>query len=267
MSTSSIVHQWENIDFKSIFIILVTAWVSAGLVRIILRAFAQALPDRLRVYVLPWIPAFRLEILTSAIMLAAPHIIRPSTENALALIGTVGLALGFAVKDYVSSVVAGIIALFERDYRVGDWIELGGHYGEVKKIGFRAIHLATIDDNEIIVPHAQLLTSPVLNATSGNVGLQCTVGFFLHPDHDADRANAILLEVTSASELAASEPPIKISVSEIPGATRYIVRVYAKDSRDQYRLKTAVTLRAKAELRKAGIMSAVYPFSVSSNLK
>ncbi len=43
-----------------------------------------------------------------------------STQNLLAITGTISVALGFAFKDYVSSLIAGVVALFEIPYRVGD---------------------------------------------------------------------------------------------------------------------------------------------------
>ena len=266
MDASSILHRWDDIDFKVVLAIVITAWVLMWFVRMTLRGLTRLLPVSWRVFVLPWIPACRFAILVGAIALAAPHVVHTSAENVLAILGAIGLALGFAVKDYVASVIAGIVTLFERDYRVGDWIEFGGHFGEVKKIGFRAVHLVTVDDNEIIVPHANLLTSTVVNATSGNLGLQCTADFFLDPDHDADQAHKILLDIAKASELAAQEPPVVVAVKEIPGATRYTVRVYAKDSRAQYKLKTETTLRGKVHLRAAGIKSASFPYTVSTSV-
>ena len=266
MDTFSILHQWDDIDFKVVFAIVTTAWVLMWFVRMVLRGITRLLPASWRVFVLPWIPACRFAILVGAIVVAVPRVVHTSTENVLAILGTIGLALGFAIKDYVASVIAGIVTLFERDYRVGDWIEFGGHFGEVKKIGFRAVHLMTVDDNEIIVSHANLLTSTVVNATSGSLGLQCTVDFFLDPDHDADQAHKILLNIAKTSELAAQETPVVVAVKEIPGATRYTVRVHAKDSRAQYKLKTETTLLGKAQLRAAGIKSASFPYAASTSV-
>jgi len=52
--------------------------------------------------------------------LSVPLLIEPSVQNMVALLGTLGLGLGFALKDFVSSLVAGLVAVWEMPYRNGD---------------------------------------------------------------------------------------------------------------------------------------------------
>ncbi len=262
MDFLSAVRAWDNIDAQTVLVIIIVAWIAMMTVRYALRQLADRLPMPYRLHVLPWIPGLRFLILIAAIILAIPHVFHTTGESLLVVIGTAGLALGFAIKDYVSSVIAGAVSLLERSYRVGDWIEYGGHYGEVKKVGFRAVHLATVDDNEIIVPHANAWTATVLNATSGSVKLQCAVNFYLHPEHDAALAKSILTQVAQANELADHEKPVIVTVREILGATQYIVRVYANDSREQYALMTGVTVDGKSALNQSGIKFAAFHYGL-----
>ena len=51
-----------------------------------------------------------------------------SRENILAVTGAVAVALGFAFKDYASSIIAGIVGIFEGSYRVGDRIKIGDDF-------------------------------------------------------------------------------------------------------------------------------------------
>ncbi|WAR45107.1 mechanosensitive ion channel domain-containing protein [Methylomonas rapida] len=73
-------------------------------------------------------PAIRLLIIVAAIFLLITHLMEPTLQNFIALLSAVGLALGFALKDYVSSQIAGIVTLFEIPYRVGDWISIDGSH-------------------------------------------------------------------------------------------------------------------------------------------
>ena len=75
-----------------------------------------------------------------------------SRENVLAVTGTVAVALGFAFKDYASSIIAGIVGLFEAPYRVGDRISIDDEYGEVISYGLRGIRVRTPSDNIVTVP-------------------------------------------------------------------------------------------------------------------
>ena len=81
-----------------------------------------------------------------------------SQDNLLAVTGTVAVALGFAFKDYASSVIAGIIGLFEAPYRVGDRVQIEEFYGEVVSYGLRGVRLRTPDDNIVTIPHNKIWT-------------------------------------------------------------------------------------------------------------
>jgi small-conductance mechanosensitive channel len=81
-------------------------------------------------------------------------LIVPSWENVLGLVTGTRLVLAFALKDYGSCLLAGLATIFERTYQPGNWIEIGGAYGEVRSVGLRAVRLVTLDDTEIIVPHS-----------------------------------------------------------------------------------------------------------------
>ena len=83
------------------------------------------------------------------------------------MLASVGLALAFAFKDYGGSLVAGVVTVLENNYQPGDWIELGGAYGEVKSIELRATRIVTADDTEVIVPNSRIWSGSIANATSG----------------------------------------------------------------------------------------------------
>ena len=106
-------------------------------------------------------------IILTAALLIVPLVIKPTRENVLALVGATALAVGFAIKDYISCLIAGIIFLFERPYRIGDWIQIGETYGEVIHLGLRTVLVRTIDANDITIPHSALWTGQLSNATSG----------------------------------------------------------------------------------------------------
>ena len=160
---------------------------------------ANRLHGRARHYLLASVPLLRLVLIVVALGLALPIIVEPSLRNMVALLGAAGLAIGFALKDYASSLIAGVVAAFEQPYRPGDWIELDGHYGEVVHVGMRTVALVTADDDFITVPHLKLWTSAVRNANNGSPVLQCAAAFHVTPDHDARLARAVLEDVALTS--------------------------------------------------------------------
>ena len=93
---------------------------------------------------LPFLRAFTTGL---AIVILLNLYLNLSANNVIAITGTVAVALGFAFKDYASSLIAGIIALFESPYQVGDRVKIGDHYGEIISYSLRGILIKTPDDN------------------------------------------------------------------------------------------------------------------------
>lgn len=220
---------------------------------------ANRLHGRRRHLVLALVPLLRLLIVLATVLLIIPMVIDPSLQNMVAVLGSLGLALGFALKDYASSLVAGVVAVAEAPYRNGDWVDIAGHYGEVVHVGMRAVQLLTPDDNLVSIPHLKLWSEPVINANDGGPTLQCSADFFLHPAHDGALVRGLLRDVALTSAYLAMGQPIAVVAQEFPWGTRYRLRAYPIDGRQQFRFVTDLTLRGKAELRRAGLGFAAAP--------
>ena len=240
-----------------------SAWIEiaaiAAVAVLLVRASQRALPwianrlhGRARHYLLASVPLLRLVLIVIASGLILPIVIEPSLRNMVALLGAAGLAIGFALKDYVSSLIAGVVSAFEQPYRPGDWVELDGHYGEVVHVGMRTVSLVTVDDDTIIVPHLKLWTSAVRNANNGSPVLQCAANFLVHPQHDARRAREVLEDVALTSPFMYFDAPVVVSIAEETWGTRYTVRAYPVDPRQQYRFVSDLTVRGREALARIG---------------
>ena len=227
------------------FIMVITRWATSNA--------AEKVPPRYRMVVLRAKPIIRLVISIITLAVIIQILIEPSFNNLIILFSSVALVVGFAFKDYGSSLIAGVIAVFENTYQPGDWIEIDGAYGEVKVVGVRAVHIVTLDDTEVIIPHSRLWSSNVFNATSGNRSMLCVADFYLHPDHDAALARKHLAEVAQTSSYRKPESPVTVIVLEKPWGTHYRVKAYVKESREQFLFLTDLTVRGKEVLRSLGI--------------
>jgi small-conductance mechanosensitive channel len=79
------------------------------------------------------------------------------------LISALGVGIGFGLQNVVNNFVSGLILVFEHPVQVGDSVEVGTTFGEVRKIGFRASVLRTPDGADVIVPNSELIGSRVIN--------------------------------------------------------------------------------------------------------
>ena len=249
----------KHLTFEN-FLLLVGAVIAARVLTAALKlAFtrlAEKSAPRWRIHILGWMPLARLSIVFATVAFIVSLLIVPTWQNVVALLAGAGLVLSFALKDYGSCLLAGLAMIFERAYQPGDWVEIGGAYGEIRSVGLRAVRLVTLDDTEVIVPHSVIWEEAIFNATSGNHTVLCVAEFFLHPDHDGFLVQERLRGLAATSPLWLPESAISVIVEEQPWGTKYRLKAYARDSREQKKFTTDLTLRAKAVFRELGLRSA-----------
>lgn len=236
-----------------IAVIVLFAWLAVWLSKRIIPWLASQLHGKQRLYTLSLVPMVRIAILVVALLLIVPLIIEPTLQNMVAVMGAAGLAIGFALKDYVSSLIAGIVAIHEMPYRPGDWVSVDGVYGEVKHIGVRTVELVTSDDTVIWVPHLMLWNNLIHNANNGGPSLMCVAEFYLRPQHDAFIVRDALEDIALTSPFLQLNKPVAVTLNEAPWGTHYRLKAYPIDPRQQFQFITDLSARGKQRLLELGI--------------
>jgi small-conductance mechanosensitive channel len=247
---------WADIDVSTIVLALAGAWLVAILSAKLVRWLSPRVPVRLRYYLQPWPPIIRLIVIVAATAVVIPLILVPSPEAMFALAGSGAVALGFAFKDYVSSLIAGVVVLFERPCSVGDWVRVGGVYGRVTAMRLRVIELVTPDDDKVSIPLSTLWAHPIHNANAGRPDLMCVAEFFLDPQHDPLAVHRALEDVGLTSAHRNLERPVCVVAQEELFGTRYRLKAYPFDGTDQFAFITDMTLRGKQVLQSLGALPA-----------
>ncbi len=125
--------------------------------------------------------------------------------------GAFGLAVGFGLQKTFGNLIAGIILLMDRSIKPGDVIAVADQtgkstFGQVKKIGIRAVSVTTRDEREYLIPNENLMVNQVENwsYSSHNVRMQVPVGV----SYAADLAVAekLMLEAARAAPRVLEEP-------------------------------------------------------------
>ena len=118
------------------------------------------------------------------------------SDRVIAIIGgTVVVGLGFATRDLLASIVAGIMIIFDRPFQVGDRVRFGGEYGDILSIGLRSVKLQTLDDSTVTIPNNMFLTEVASSGNSGELDMQVMVDLDNLAGRSSDQAPAFVLRV------------------------------------------------------------------------
>ncbi len=128
--------------------------------------------------------------------------------------GALAIGLGFGMQTLLKNFVSGLILLFERPFRVGDVLEVGGQRGTVTEIGLRSSVLQLWDGTETLIPNSSLLENNVSNWTysSRNVRFSVTVGVAY--GSDTRRVMQLLAEVAERHGVVEKEPKPQVLFTE-----------------------------------------------------
>jgi small conductance mechanosensitive channel len=88
------------------------------------------------------------------------------TTSVVAVIGAAGLAIGLALQGTLSNVAAGVMIVFFRPIRIGDFVEVNGQMGTVKEITLNYTELAAVSNVQIIIPNSQVWGNTIVNYSS-----------------------------------------------------------------------------------------------------
>jgi small-conductance mechanosensitive channel len=184
-------------------------------------------------------------------------------KTALYGLGTTLLvALGFAMKDMASSIVSGILILIDRPFQVGDRVQFGDTYGEVKEIGLRVVRITTLDDNEVSIPNNKFLTDAVACGNSGALDMMVVVKFYIAINEDFDLARQIAYEACVTSKYVYLAKPVQVEIKDAVEGNHYITTLtcksYVIDVRYEEAFATDITQRVKRAFRENKIS---YPYS------
>lgn len=140
-------------------------------------------------------------------VVVAAAIVFPSVKpgDVFATLGIGSVAIGFAFKDILQNMLAGLLLLIRRPYRRGDQIVVKEFEGTVEQIESRATLIKTYDGRQVIIPNSDIYTSPVIVNTAYPSRRDEYVVGVGYGDEAADAAR-IFVEVMKSVEGVLSDP-------------------------------------------------------------
>lgn len=163
-----------------------------------------------------------------------------------------GLAIGLAMQGTLANIAAGMMLLWLRPFRVGDYIDTGAVAGTVKELGLFASELHSWDDIYQFVPNSELWNKRIINYSRLPTRL-VDLAFGVSYEDDLAKGQEVLLGLAGADARVASDPAPQTFVDELGDSAVVLrLRVWAANS-DYWTLRRALTERGKAALEAAGL--------------
>jgi small-conductance mechanosensitive channel len=170
------------------------------------------------------------------------------------ILSALGIGIGFGLQSIVNNLVSGLILLFERPVRVGDFIEVGTNWAEIKKIGLRATTVQTFDQADVIIPNADLVSTQVVNWTLSNrlVRLIIPVGVAYGSDVSLVM-ETLMASARENSKIAATPAPQVLFLSFGESSLDFELRVWVLDADNRLVVSSELHQEIDRRFREANI--------------
>lgn len=129
-----------------------------------------------------------------------------SLEKLTIVAGALSVGIGFGLQSIVNNFVSGLILLWERPIRVGDWIVVGEEQGTVKRINVRATEIETFDRASLIIPNSEFISGRVKNWMHADRTGRIIIPVNVDYEADPDQVQALLRDAALAHREVMSEP-------------------------------------------------------------
>ena len=201
----------------------------------------------------------RFLIIAGAVVLALNELdinIMPFVAGASVL----GVAIGFAAKDTLSNLIAGILLILDRPFDVGDRIEIWGapadqaSWGDVVEIGLRATKIRTTDNLIVVIPNNEIMRRDIINYTASGAEIRLRIPIDVAYDADSEKAKEVALSVARASEGVKESPEPQMIIRRFGGsAISMQLRIWIDDARRRRAIADELTDKIKSEFDRHGI--------------
>lgn len=207
-----------------IITIIAGFWLAGKASRLVVDSISKI--DRIDITIVPMIGALiRYAGMTLTLVVALGKF-GVETTSIIAVLGAAGLAIGLALQGTLSNVAAGLMLVFLRPFKIGDWIEAAGMSGTVREIGLFTTIIDTFDRVYISVPNSAIWSANIINHSryeQRRLDLDIGIAY----ESNLDDAEAALMSLAQDPRILPDPAPRFLVVSYADSAIIVRLRVYA----------------------------------------
>ncbi|QCI27452.1 mechanosensitive ion channel family protein [Caminibacter pacificus] len=240
---------WGIKIIGAIAIYIIGKWIAKLLTNLFRKMLERSNTDVTLVKFLGDLVYFGLIVL---VIIAALGTLGVNTTSFAAIIGAAGLAVGLALQGNIANFGAGVVLLFLRPFKVGDFVEAGGATGVVDQIGIFNTTFKTGDNRVIIVPNSNIIGGNITNYSREairRIDLVIGVGY----EDDLKLVKSTLEEILANHPKVLKDPAPAVALAELADSSvNFNVRPWVK-SEDYWGVRSELLEIIKTTFDEKGI--------------
>jgi small conductance mechanosensitive channel len=190
-------------------------------------------------------------VLKVLLLVSVASMVGVETTSFIAVIGAAGLAIGLALQGSLANFAGGVLIMFFRPFRAGDWIEAQGVSGSVDSIQIFHTTLKTADNKVVIVPNGSLSNGHITNYSRESTR-RVDINLGIDYSSDIKQAREVLLDIAKDPRVRQDPAPVVFVTGLGDSAINLSLRIWVATP-DFWPVTFAFTEQAKERLSEAGI--------------
>jgi potassium-dependent mechanosensitive channel len=179
-----------------------------------------------------------------------------SVQNLAIVAGALSVGIGFGLQSIVNNFVSGLILLWERAVRVGDWIVVGSDEGFVRRINVRSTEIETFDRAQVIIPNATLIGGVVKNLVrndrTGKLVIPITIAATANPG----KVREVLLDIAKSHDLVLKIPAPRVLLAKMSASElNFELHAFISDVETAVRVKSDLNFEIFEKFLAAGFFA------------
>lgn len=170
------------------------------------------------------------------------------------IIAALSVGIGFGLQEIIANFISGLIILFERPIRVGDYITIGEKSGTIRRIQIRATTLSDLDNREIFIPNKELITQKVTNWTLTDSITRVIIPVGIAYGSDTDKAREIMKQVLEDNKRVLKQPRSNVYFLGFGDSSLdFELRIFVRSVDDRFEVSHDIHTEINKALANAGV--------------
>ncbi|MCR5181199.1 MAG: mechanosensitive ion channel [Bacteroidaceae bacterium] len=206
---------WSLEAGRHILLAIVVYLIGHYLIKLLNYLLARFLERRqVEVSVQTFVKSFVGILLQILLVITVVSALGVNTTSFAALLASFGVAIGMALSGNLQNFAGGIVILFLKPYKVGDWVEAQGTAGTVQSIQIFHTILLALDGKLIYVPNGAMSSGTITNYTSNPTRMaEWTIG--VEYGEDVDKARKVVLDIIKSDSRIKTDPAPIVWLKEL----------------------------------------------------